>query len=69
MANYHYSLNYTLIVSGLLLMQIEQLYLGKLTHWEAKNQHTGIFKAAVDKAWVGTEGLLGDIQADRRFHG
>ena len=50
-------------------MHIEQLYLGKLTHWEAKNQSTGIFKSAVDKAQVSTEGLVGDMQADRRFHG
>jgi MOSC domain-containing protein YiiM len=50
-------------------MQIEQLYLGKLTHWEAKNQNTGIFKQPVDCAYVSKEGLVGDVQADRRFHG
>lgn len=50
-------------------MHIEQLYLGKLTHWEAKNQNTSIFKLPVDSAYVGKEGLLGDVQADRRFHG
>lgn len=50
-------------------MHIEQLYLGKLTHWEAKNQDTGIFKLPVDSAYVGKQGLLGDVQADRRFHG
>lgn len=50
-------------------MQIEQLYLGKLSYWAAKNQNTGMFKQPVDSAYVSKQGLVGDVQADRRFHG
>lgn len=46
------------------------VYLGRLRELPPEGQLTGMFKTACqDRLWIGPEGLEGDVQADRRFHG
>jgi len=50
-------------------MKIIGLYTGKLTQIGKKRSPTGIYKQSVDNVSVDELGILGDIQADKRFHG
>jgi MOSC domain-containing protein YiiM len=50
-------------------MKIIGLYTGKLSHIGEKRSPTGIYKQSVDKVSVNELGIIGDIQADKRFHG
>ncbi|GAC20709.1 MOSC domain-containing protein [Paraglaciecola arctica] len=50
-------------------MKIIGLYTGKLSHIGEKRSPTGIYKQSVDKVTVDELGIVGDIQADKRFHG
>jgi MOSC domain-containing protein YiiM len=45
------------------------LYAGGVTLIGPAQHRTGIVKAARDRVEVGVEGIVGDVQADRRFHG
>ncbi len=47
-----------------------RLFQGGIRPLPPENRPTGIFKQEVQQpVWVGTEGLAGDAQADRRVHG
>ena len=48
---------------------IQSLYAGKLRPLEPEGQETGIYKQSLESAEVNHEGILGDQQADRRYHG
>jgi MOSC domain-containing protein YiiM len=50
-------------------MRIIGLYTGKLTKIGEKRSPTGMYKKLVDKVSVHELGIIGDIQADKRFHG
>jgi MOSC domain-containing protein YiiM len=50
-------------------MQIIGLYTGKLSNIGPRNSPTGINKRSVTSVQVDTLGILGDVQADKRFHG
>lgn len=46
------------------------LFMGGIRPLPPDNKPTGIFKSEIAMpAWVGSEGLIGDAQADRRVHG
>ena len=45
------------------------LYTGKLSEIGDKRSPTGIFKQNVEQVSVNELGIIGDIQADKRFHG
>ena len=51
------------------VITVSGLYRGSLQSLEPEGQRTGIFKEAIQSAEVDEEGILGDHQADRRFHG
>jgi MOSC domain-containing protein YiiM len=48
---------------------VKALYRGRLRSLEPEGQRTGIYKDPIDVAEVTAEGIAGDQQADRRFHG
>ena len=50
-------------------MKIIGLYSGKSSIIGPKNSPTGIFKDHVDSVQVDSLGIIGDVQADKRFHG
>ena len=50
-------------------MKIIGLYTGKLTQIGDNRSLTGIYKQSVEKVSVDELGIIGDIQADKRFHG
>ena len=50
-------------------MKIIGLYTGKLTKIGEKRSETGIYKQSVAHVSVNELGIIGDIQADKRFHG
>ena len=50
-------------------MKIIGLYSGKLSNIGEKRSPTGIFKQSVEQVSVDELGIIGDIQADKRFHG
>ena len=50
-------------------MKIIGLYSGKLSNIGEKRSPTGIYKQAVEQVSVNELGIVGDVQADRRFHG
>lgn len=50
-------------------MKIIGLYTGKLTQIGDKRSPTGIYKQSVEHVSVHELGIIGDIQADKRFHG
>ncbi len=49
--------------------QITGLYSGSIKFLEPDGEKTGIYKDPIDLAKVDRNGIIGDIQADRRFHG
>jgi len=50
-------------------MKIIGLYSGKLSNIGEKRRPTGIYKKSVEQVSVDVLGIIGDIQADKRFHG
>ncbi len=50
-------------------MKIIRLYSGKLTNIGKKRSPTGIYKQSMPQVSVDESGIIGDIQADKRFHG
>lgn len=48
---------------------IKGLFSGALHSLPPEGQQTGIFKDPVEEARVDVEGIIGDRQADRRYHG
>ena len=50
-------------------MKIIGLYSGKLSNIGEKRSPTGIYKKSVEQVSVDVLGIIGDIQADKRFHG
>jgi len=50
-------------------MKIIGLYTGKLTQIGDNRSLTGIYKQSVEQVSVDELGIIGDIQADKRFHG
>jgi len=50
-------------------MRIIGLYSGKLSNIGEKRRPTGIYKKSVEQVSVDVLGIIGDIQADKRFHG
>jgi MOSC domain-containing protein YiiM len=50
-------------------MKIIGLYSGKLSNIGPKRSLTGIFKQTTKQVLVDELGIIGDIQADERFHG
>jgi MOSC domain-containing protein YiiM len=50
-------------------MKIIGLYSGKLTNIGKKRSPTGIYKQSMPQVSVDESGIIGDIQADKRFHG
>jgi MOSC domain-containing protein YiiM len=50
-------------------VRIEGLYAGGITLIGAARQRTGIVKEGRDRVEVTADGVAGDVQADRRFHG
>jgi MOSC domain-containing protein YiiM len=51
------------------MTRVSALYRGGLRSLEPEGQRTGIFKDSIENARVTVEGIVGDHQADRRFHG
>lgn len=45
------------------------MYRGRLRFLAPEGQRTGIYKDPIEHADVTEEGIIGDYQADRRFHG
>ena len=54
---------------GELMVTVTALFAGGLRSLEPEDQATGIYKQAIEIAEVTREGIAGDHQADRRFHG
>ena len=52
-----------------IILKIIGLYTGKLSEIGEKRSPTGIYKQSVDKVSVDELGVIGDVQADKRFHG
>jgi MOSC domain-containing protein YiiM len=52
-----------------IIMKIIGLYSGKLSNIGEKRSPTGIYKQSVEQVSVDELGIIGDIQADKRFHG
>ena len=52
-----------------IIMKIIGLYSGKLSNIGVKRSPTGIYKQSVEQVSVDELGIIGDIQADKRFHG
>lgn len=50
-------------------MQIIGLYSGKLSHIGPRHSPTGIYKWPIERVLVNASGIVGDVQADKRFHG
>jgi MOSC domain-containing protein YiiM len=50
-------------------MKVSGLFSGKSRSIGPKHNPTGIFKYPVEQVSVNTLGIIGDIQADKRFHG
>ena len=50
-------------------MKIIGLYSGSLSNIGEKRSPTGIYKQSVEQVSVNELGIVGDIQADKRFHG
>jgi MOSC domain-containing protein YiiM len=50
-------------------MKIIGLYSGKLSNIGEKRSPTGIYKQSLEQVSVDELGIIGDIQADKRFHG
>lgn len=48
---------------------VTALYKGRLRPLPPEGRRTGIFKDPIERADVTKEGIVGDHQADRRFHG
>ena len=53
----------------LIVARLTAIYSGQLRFLPPDGEKTGIFKTQVDNAMIDSEGIIGDIQADRRFHG
>ena len=51
------------------ILKIIGIYLGKLSNIGEKRSPTGIYKQSVEQVSVDELGIIGDIQADKRFHG
>jgi len=51
------------------MITVTALYAGSLRSLEPEGQQTGIFKESIEVADITKEGIIGDHQADRRFHG
>jgi MOSC domain-containing protein YiiM len=54
---------------GIVTPTLAGIFVGSVSPLPPEGQPTGIFKHAVTSARVGIDGLVGDRQADRRFHG
>ncbi|MFT6343425.1 MAG: MOSC domain-containing protein YiiM [Paraglaciecola sp.] len=66
----HKGLNHQKILIWIkIIMKVIGLYSGKLTNIGEKRSPTGIFKQSVSLVSVNELGIIGDIQADKRFHG
>jgi MOSC domain-containing protein YiiM len=52
-----------------IIMEIIGLYSGQLTSIGEKCSPTGIYKQSISQVSVNELGIIGDIQADKRFHG
>ena len=52
-----------------IILKIIGLYTGKLSEIGENRSPTGIYKQSVDKVSVDELGVIGDVQADKRFHG
>jgi|TARA_B110000902_G_scaffold139122_2_gene160740 MOSC domain-containing protein YiiM len=52
-----------------IIMEIIGLYSGKLSVIGEKRSQTGIYKQSVEQVSVNEMGIVGDVQADKRFHG
>ena len=52
-----------------IIMKIIGLYSGKLTQIGERRSPTGIYKQSVEQVSIDELGIVGDIQADKRFHG
>jgi MOSC domain-containing protein YiiM len=53
-----------------MISNIDHLFIGALRPLPSEGQMTGMYKSAVDRrVAVGSEGLVGDFQGDRRVHG
>ena len=50
-------------------MEIIGLYSGTLSDIGEKRSPTGIYKQSVEQVSVNEMGIVGDVQADKRFHG
>jgi MOSC domain-containing protein YiiM len=50
-------------------MKIIGLYSGELSKIGEKNSPTGIYKQSIEQVSVDKFGIVGDFQADKRFHG
>ncbi len=48
---------------------VTALYSGSVQFLEPDGDKTGIFKVPVESAKIDINGIIGDIQVDKRFHG
>ena len=48
---------------------VSALYSGLIKFLEPDGDKTGIYKDPVESAQINENGIIGDVQADKRFHG
>jgi len=51
------------------MLTVDHLLIGALRTLEPEGQRTGLFKEPVTRAMIRRSGLVGDHQADQRYHG
>ena len=57
------------MVGDNIVNKITALYSGTVNFLEPGGDKTGIFKCPIEKASIDVNGIMGDVQVDKRFHG
>ena len=57
------------MVGIITMTTISALYCGSIKFLKPEGEKTGIYKDPVESAQIDENGIIGDIQADKRFHG
>lgn len=60
----NHSLNQMVIMDN-----VKALFVGDIQTLEPEGQRSGIYKRAIEAVYITTAGLVGDHQADKRYHG
>ena len=65
----HLSNHFAHVIKPMSDPTLSQLFIGQLANLPGDGTPTGMYKHPVAEAWADLNGLRGDVQADRRFHG